>query len=148
MQKKCFYCGSIELKKSGTKDGKQRYFCKTCKKRFIERNNININELYYDYLYNKQSVKQLSNKYKVSTRTILRKLHQMASESIQIQLKQKVVLLMDATYRNRNFGLLVFKDALSRKILWYKFLYKKETINDYIEGIKFIETHYTYWRCM
>lgn len=142
MQKKCFYCGSTKLKKSGTKEGKQRYFCKTCKKRFVEHKTININKLYYEYVYKKQSVKQLSDKYKVSTKTILRKLHKKESETTQKQSKQEVVLLMDATYRNRNFGLLVFKDALSKKILWYKFLYKKETLNDYLEGIQFVEEHY------
>ena len=142
MQKKCFYCGSKQLTKSGKKDGKQRYFCKKCHKRFIVRNTININKLYNDYLDKKLSVKQLSDKYKVSTKTILRKLHKKAPESLPIQSKQKVVLLMDATYRNRKFGVLVFKEAISKKILWRKFIYKKETINDYFEGIKFIEQHY------
>ena len=69
-------------------------------------------------------------------------MHKKESETIQKQSKQEVVLLMDATYRNHNFGILVFKDAISKKILWYKFLYKKETLNDYLEGIKFIEEHY------
>lgn len=32
---KCFYCGSEETVKSGHKRGKQRYFCKTCKKTFL-----------------------------------------------------------------------------------------------------------------
>lgn len=125
MQKKCFYCGSTKLKKSGTKEGKQRYFCKTCKKRFIEHKTININKLYYEYVYKKQSVKQLSDKYKVSTKTILRKLHKKESETIQKQSKQEVVLLMDATYRNHNFGLLVFKDVYQKRYFGINFFIKK-----------------------
>lgn len=142
MQKKCFYCGSIQIVKNGLNHGKQRYYCKNCNKQFVIRNKLDCNKLYDDYLSKKLSVKQLSDKYKVSTKTILRKLHKKAPESLPIQSKQKVVLLMDATYRNRKFGVLVFKEAILKKILWRKFLYKKETINDYLEGIKFIERHY------
>ena len=46
---------------------------------------------------------------------------------------------MDATYWGRNFGVLVFKDAWRKKILWRKFLRKKETIQDYIEGVEWLE---------
>lgn len=142
MQKKCFFCGSHHVVKNGFRNKTQRYLCKNCGKRFSLRNKVNISNLYDDYLIKKQSIKQLSEKHKVSTRTILRRLHKKEAESLQIQTKQQVVLLMDATYRNQKFGILVFKDALSKKVLWRKFLYKKETIQDYLEGIKFIEEHY------
>ena len=46
---------------------------------------------------------------------------------------------MDATYWGRKFGVLVFKDAIRNKILWRKFLSKKETLNDYAEGVKWLE---------
>ena len=83
MQKKCFYCGSLHIVKNGFRNKTQRYLCKNCGKRFTLHKNININKLYYEYVYKKQSVKQLSDKYKVSTKTILRKLHKKESETIQ-----------------------------------------------------------------
>jgi hypothetical protein len=50
-----------------------------------------------------------------------------------------VVVLMDATYWGRKFGVLVFKDANRKKILWRKFLSKKETLFDYKEGVEWLE---------
>lgn len=46
---------------------------------------------------------------------------------------------MDATYWGRNFGVLVFKDAFRNKILWRKFLTKRENLHDYMEGIEWLE---------
>ena len=49
-----------------------------------------------------------------------------------------MVILVDATYWGRNFGVLVFKDSGTKRILWRKFLYKKETISDYQEGVDWL----------
>lgn len=35
----CANCGSISIKRNGTKDGRQRYFCKDCHKSFSDNNN-------------------------------------------------------------------------------------------------------------
>ena len=43
---------------------------------------------------------------------------------------------MDATYWGRNFGVLLIVDAYRKRLLWRKFLDKKETIADYLEGIE------------
>jgi hypothetical protein len=54
------------------------------------------------------------------------------------------MLVCDATYfgkrsdRTQSDGLLVFKDAMSGQILWYKFL-KNETNADYQEGLTYLE---------
>jgi hypothetical protein len=45
---------------------------------------------------------------------------------------------MDATYWGRNFGVVVFKDALRKKILWRKFV-RYETLADYQEGVDWLE---------
>ena len=47
---------------------------------------------------------------------------------------------MDTTYWGRNFGVVVFKDARSKRILWRKYV-KYETIADYLEGIEWLEAH-------
>ena len=41
---------------------------------------------------------------------------------------------MDATYWGRDFGVVIFKDAITGEILWYKFIYKRESVADYKEG--------------
>ncbi len=52
-----------------------------------------------------------------------------------------VVVLMDATYWGRNFGVLLLVDAYRKRLLWRKFLDKKETIADYLEGIDWLKEH-------
>ena len=47
---------------------------------------------------------------------------------------------MDTVYRGRNFGVVVFKDWLSKRILWRKFV-RYETLFDYIERIEWLEDH-------
>ena len=48
---------------------------------------------------------------------------------------------MDATYWGRRFGVVIMKDHISGRVLWYKFIDKKETIADYKEGISYLELH-------
>ena len=51
---------------------------------------------------------------------------------------KEVVILMDATYWGKNFGVLLIVDAYRKRLLWRKFLDKKETIADYLEGIEWL----------
>ena len=37
---------------------------------------------------------------------------------------------MDATYWGRMFGVVIMKDHISGRVLWYKFIDKKETITE------------------
>ena len=54
---------------------------------------------------------------------------------------KNVVLLIDTTYWGWRFGVVVFKDARTGKVLWRKFIRKKETLADYQEGIGWLEKH-------
>ncbi|MGI6048396.1 MAG: hypothetical protein ACOYEG_10400 [Petrimonas sp.] len=55
---------------------------------------------------------------------------------------KNVVVLMDATYWGKSFGVVVMKDSRTGKILWCKFIYGKETLSDYKEGIDRLGWHY------
>jgi hypothetical protein len=48
---------------------------------------------------------------------------------------------MDATYWGRSFGVVVFKDFKTKKILWHKYIRKKETLSDYQEGVEWLKVH-------
>lgn len=55
----------------------------------------------------------------------------------QIALKaRETVVLMDATYWGRNFGVVILMDASDSRVLWFKFIYRKERLDDYREGIE------------
>lgn len=47
---------------------------------------------------------------------------------------------MDTVYWGRNFGVVVFKDWRTKRILWRKFV-RYETLSDYKEGVDWLESH-------
>ena len=51
-----------------------------------------------------------------------RKLTKYYKEELPNLLVRPVVVLMDVTYRGRNFGVVIMKDSLSGDVLWFKFI--------------------------
>ena len=47
---------------------------------------------------------------------------------------------MDATYWGRTFGVVIMKDSLSGDVLWFKFINRHERLEDYKEGISYLES--------
>lgn len=87
-----------------------------------------------DYIEGKQTLAQLASKYGVNEKTIRRDLKSMQYVQ-KISMYKHVVIQMDATYWGRGFGLMLIKDALSKKILWCKYV-TRETIVSYMESLK------------
>ena len=52
---------------------------------------------------------------------------------------KSIVALMDTTYWGRKFGVVTIKDHLSGHVLWRKFIDRKERIEDYVEGVRWLE---------
>ena len=121
------------------KRGCQRWQCKACKHLFTANKIHDKSKVLETYLSGKQTLHQLAEQNKVSPRTIRRWLDKAHYGDFKPPSPRKVILQMDASYWNRNDGLLVIKDALVGDVLWYKFLEKKETISDYAEGIKSLQ---------
>lgn len=80
---------------------------------------------------------QLAKKYGCSTRTIQRKIDQVQVVGHEKQ-PRKVVVLMDTTYWGRNFGVMLFKDALTGENL-LKYFVGSETNALYKQGIRELE---------
>ena len=57
-----------------------------------------------------------------------------------ISSSKRVVILIDTTYWRRNFGVVVFKDCRTKRVLWRKFV-RYETLSDYKKGIDWLEKH-------
>ena len=115
------------------------YKCKDCGRQFKGGHRRNKIHVITDYVEGKQTLEQLSIKYKVSIRTIQRDLQGMRFVQ-KISKNKDVTILMDTTYWGRNFGLMVIKDALRNKILWHKYV-RYESIRDYMEGIDWLKVH-------
>ena len=47
---------------------------------------------------------------------------------------------MDATYWGRNFGVVLFMDTQTHRILYYHFIYRRERIEDYRLGIRYLQS--------
>ncbi len=62
----------------------------------------------------------------------------MGMGKISLQAHEAVVL-MDTTYWGRNFGVVILMDASDSRVLWFKFIGRKERLDDYREGLAHLE---------
>jgi len=85
------------LVKSSHKDQIQRYLCKSCGKRFINRKIVDTEALWRDYVFGKQTIFQLSQRYEISQSTVGRKFDSIRVPRI-ISSSKNIVILMDTTY--------------------------------------------------
>jgi hypothetical protein len=101
---------------------------------FLVGKRIDPELLWREYQQGKQTYLQLSRKHKCSIRTIQRKidLYLVCIESKQ---PKRVVVLMDTTYWGRSFGVMLFKDAISKENL-LKYYVRNETNQLYLKGVK------------
>ena len=106
----------------------------------MERKVVDYQLLWHEYVHGKQTLKQLSERYGVSHDTIRRRFDTIRP-SRMVSSSKDVVILMDTTYWGWRFGVVVIKDACTGKVLWRKFIRKKETLADYMEGIEWLEAH-------
>ena len=96
--------------------------------------------MYVSYINDKKSLKTISNDVKKSLSTIQRALKSIKiAEPVKLDHIKEVILLIDATYWGRNFGVVVFKDALSKKFIWWRFINCKELLDDYKQGFKWCQ---------
>ena len=97
-------------------------------------NRLDNDTLWIEYTKGKQTYSQLAQKYHCSVRTIQRKLDKVKIEKNEKE-PRKVIILMDTTYWGRNFGVMLFKDALTKENL-LKYYVKNETNALYAQGIQ------------
>lgn len=124
--------------KYGKRGQTQLYKCKDCERRFSGGVHRDKSQVITDYVEGKQTLNQLASKYGVSSKTISRDLRGMRYVQ-KISKDKEVTIQMDTTYWGRNFGLMVIKDALRKKILWRKYV-THETIADYVEGVRWLKS--------
>jgi len=86
------------------------------------------------------TVKDLAEEFNVSTRTIYRRLDKKYTEALPSKAARHIVVLMDTTYWGRKFGIVIMKDSIRGDVLWYKFIDRHERLDDYKEGVAYLET--------
>ena len=85
----------------------------------------------------KQTYLQLSKKYRCSPKTIQRRIDK-HSISLPKPSKRPVIILMDTTYWGRNFGVMLFKDAITKENL-LKYYVRHETNALYVQGVELLK---------
>ena len=134
-------CYPTRNKENGHRRSVQMYSCKDCGRQFQGGLRINNISLWNDYLTANRTISDLSTLYKCSERTIRRRLS-LVVDSFTATYPKSAVIILDTTYFSKTFGVMLFQDASSGKILYRKFV-KNETNRDYLDGLQYIAEHGT-----
>lgn len=84
------------------------------------------------------TVSDLAERFKVSASTVKRRLERMDKGLVPL-VAHDVVVLMDTTYWGHDFGVVVLMDSSDSRVLWFKFIYRKERLDDYREGLDYLK---------
>ena len=135
---RCRACGSTHTKKNGVRKGVQLYKCQDCGYQFRSGFQVSDDELWTAYQQQKQTINELSVRFRISLSTVKRRLHDIKCEWVQPPLNGSGFVHLDVTYWGRNFGVLLALDTESGKPLYLSFV-KSETVKDYEDAVVSIE---------
>jgi hypothetical protein len=125
---------SLNVKKNGKENGIQRYQCVECKYRFRGKSKDKLTKrLWHDYVFGKQSFKQLSNKHKLTIKTIRKRVETIGFSYPQIK-PGRVVLGIDTCFYGHEFGVVVFRGLIKGINLLWRFV-NTENQESAISGI-------------
>lgn len=128
--------------RNGLKHGRQRWRCKVCGRKFIATPKPTEEDVLELYQTGRYSAKDIAERLGIGERTVFRYLSRSTiAQDFSDTDKREVVVLMDASYWGRNFGVIILKDNIRGTVLWYKFIDHKERIEDYAEGIEYLESN-------
>ena len=121
------------MKKNGHKNGVQIYKCWQCGRQFLGGDRVSDEQVWIEYVTHRQTYSQLADRYGCSSKTVQRRIDRYRSLTA-VHNPRRVVVVMDTTYWGRDFGVMLFKDALTGEdLLWY--FVKTETVAMYVKGI-------------
>lgn len=129
----------MKVKKYGRRRGLQRYKCNECGHFFQSSRRANgiADKLWKEYVEGKQSLVQLTEKYKRSHVWIRNKLDTIVVHAKEIK-PQAIVAVVDTTFWSRHYGVCVFRSAELHTNLWWKEV-ESECMTHYTEGRAFLE---------
>jgi len=138
--KKCPYCQSSNVKKSGLRNQVQHFKCKCCGKQFQNKPpKPSIESIWSEYLDAKQTIVEIAKKYHISVSTVKRVLHQKDDLWTQPNLTgMSGYVHLDATYWGHNWGIMLALDDATGKVLYLEFI-KHETTKSYEQAVESIK---------
>ncbi len=134
--KHCPYCHSnIDVIKFGTTSSKrQRFKCKKCGRTWTSKPHIQVlaKFIWDDFIFHNMNMSELANRYKMSGRSIRRKMGLYSPPKIP---SQADVIVMDVAYFGRSWGLLMVLNVHNSKVLYCEPTSGYETVWDYEKAI-------------
>ncbi|WP_423219321.1 transposase-like zinc-binding domain-containing protein, partial [Glaesserella parasuis] len=88
----------MKIKKHGTSNNIQRYFCHKCHKTFFLENKLDPIKIWTDYTSGKQTYQQLAVKYHCSVRTIQRYINKAPKTALKLPSNRYLNIIMDTTF--------------------------------------------------
>lgn len=129
----------MNIKKNGSVRNFKKFFCKNCGHQFVVKKNINLqrNKLWKEYVWGKQTLTQLGEKYRYSPRWVRRQIDSYIPDKKRVAIG-KVVAIADATFFGRGYGILVFRCPHSKRNFYLKEIIT-EKADDYLQARLFLE---------
>jgi len=130
-------------KKNGKRNNIQTYKCQNCGKKFQNNKrakNKFLEKLWYQYVWRKQTVCDLSELHNKSEKWIRIQLDKVVVKSIVRVTPQPIVIGADATFFKKTYGILLFRSTELRKNLWWKQI-RTESVYEYQIGKEHLEKH-------
>jgi len=127
------------IQKNGKRHRKQRYKCLDCGHIFqFNRRGKHVlgDHIWTKYVHANQSLASLSSYYGISYKTVRKYLDNHQIERPKITPGSSIIV-MDTCYFRWGFGVMVFRDYLRRKNIYWKYL-KHETLEEYRLGINYL----------
>jgi predicted DNA-binding transcriptional regulator YafY len=95
-------------------------------------------ELFQEYVFGKQTLKQLADKYGTSKRTIQRYLDQFQENQLSAQSLQSVVIGIDCSFFGRGYGIIVVRcPGLKQNLYWKEITTENKAV--YEEAMHYLE---------
>ena len=124
--------------RKGTRNGASYWLCHSCRHYFSGRSRVDPSAVYRYYAEGTYTIAQIAERLGISCSTVKRRMKGFPLRSTSIT-PRSVALQMDTTYWGRNFGVVLFMDAATHRILHFSFIYRKERIEDYLAGIAYLK---------
>lgn len=141
--KKCPVCGSLEVVKRGIQDGVQIYWCKENNHRFRNKKRDHHEDVWDEYVFHKQTIRELKKETGHDKKTILGYLKRFEVKKKTDHVPRNINLVVDATYFGKrrtgeSWGVILFRDPKMKENLWWKYV-THESAADYFEGKEYLE---------
>lgn len=124
--------------RKGIRNGSTYWYCKECGRYFSGRRKVSQEVIHAYYKRGVYTVEQIAQHLGISASTVKRSLRTYQAEKPELTPKQ-VVLQIDTTYWGRNFGVVLFMDAQTHRILHYRFIHRRERVEDYRIGVSCLQ---------